>query len=608
MSYLSFSDTAGFIGIDTSSGNKALQLPPVSDRNGRVITFKDKTGNANSHPITIYVDSGDRFEGGASSYTINVNYGALTIIARSPNKWYFIQKPQYIPPPAPDADTLRASTLFVPLQVGDTVLESNTTFSFLQSTQGTYFGGVPNDYYVSTTGPSISSQQIFIADVNTGPYGIGGAGDTNTLTIEQTPTKLSDPLLFNFTGGDQTFVVPPHVYKLYVTLAGAGGGDAWSNDDGFGVVSSSGGRGGLVKGWLAVLPGDVINVAVGQAGVSLGTSGYGQGGTGGYDWPWQWLGSGGGYSFVYNIRTTSKAFAGGGGGATLTFSGITGFKPTGGIGGDGGGLVGEAGASGGPNNAVGGPGGTQLAAGGNGDEHKGGDSIFIIGVDNRLIGGGAGGGGYYGGGSGDTVNVDPAAYGYGGGGGGSSFIDELIDGSTVTGGGAANNENGYVIIQWYEPNRTGNYIEVRDGISKFLLDRGMNVGINVLSNALGYQLTVGGSTLTSSITAASLLLVDQTNNIDNNVLVSDGRLLINGNEINASGYIYSITGVSPIAVDDNGGHNSISFLPTYGINLARNYGYISTYSNVVYMSTAQSITSSFSGNFADARTLITIDL
>jgi hypothetical protein len=603
MSYLSFSDTAGFIGIDTSSGNKALQLPPVSDRNGRVITFKDKTGNANSHPITIHVDSGDRFEGGASSYTINVNYGALTIIARSPNKWYFIQKPQYIPPPAPDADTLRASTLFVPLQVGDTVLESNTTFSFLQSTQGTYFGGVPNDYYVETNGPSISSQQIFIADVNTGPYGIGGAGDTNTLTIEQTPTKLSDPLLFNFTGGDQTFVVPPHVYKLYVTLAGAGGGDASQNGT---LDVASGGRGGLVKGWLAVSPGDVINVAVGQAGSPGGISGYGQGGAGAYnEGSYIYIGSGGGYSYVYNTRTTSKAFAGGGGGATTSNEDVITINS--GNGGEGGGLVGNNGYKGDLVVAVGGPGGTQLAAGGNGDEHKGGDSINI-GGGSILWGGGAGGGGYYGGGSGDTTAANPNGLTYGGGGGGSSFIDELIDGSTVTGGGAANNENGYVIIQWYEPNRTGNYIEVRDGISKFLLDRGMNVGINVLSNALGYQLTVGGSTLTSSITAASLLLVDQTNNIDNNVLVSDGRLLINGYEINASGYIYSITGVSPIAVDDNGGHNSISFLPTYGNNLARNYGYISTYSNVVYMSTARSITSSFSGNFADARTLITIDL
>ena len=606
MSYLSFSDTAGFIGIDTSSGNKALQLPPVSDRNGRVITFKDKTGNANSHPITIHVDSGDRFEGGASSYTINVNYGALTIIARSPNKWYFIQKPQYIPPPAPDADILRASTLFVPLQVGDTVLESNTTFSFLQSTQGTYFGGLPNDYYVSTTGPSISSQQIFIADVNTGTYGIGGEGATNTLTIEQTPTKLSDPSLFNFTGGDQTFVVPPHVYKLYVTLAGAGGGDGSHPAI---VYVRSGGYGGLVKGWLAVSPGDVINVAVGQAGSPGGTSGSGQGGAGAYTAlaGGMYIGSGGGYSYVYNTRTTSKAFAGGGGGGTFSFVNTDGVGDYA-AGGDGGGLVGVAGVGGGPNNAVGGPGGTQLAAGGNGDEHKGGDSINSGLVNGGIMGGGAGGGGYYGGGSGDTVNINPVLPGYGGGGGGSSFIAELIDGTTVAGGGAANNENGYVIIQWYVPNRTGNYIEVRDGISKFLLDRGMNVGINVLSNALGYQLTVGGSTLTSSITAASLLLVDQTNNIDNNVLISDGRLLINGYEINASGYIYSITGVSPIAVDDNGGHNSISFLPTYGINLATNYGYISTYSNVVYMSTAQSITSSFSGNFADARTLITIDL
>lgn len=600
MSYLSFSDTAGFIGIDTSSSNKALQLPPVSDRNGRVITFKDKTGNANSHPITIHVDSGDRFEGGASSYTINVNYGALTIIARSPNKWYFIQKPQYIPPPAPDADILRASTLFVPLQVGDTVLESNTTFSFLQSTQGTYFGGLPNDYYVSTTGPSISSQQIFIADVNTGTYGIGGAGDTNTLTIEQTPTKLSDPSLFNFTGGDQTFVVPPHVYKLYVTLAGAGGGDAISGFYNAQSFSAPGGHGGLVNGWLSVSPGDVINVAVGQAGSQGGTSGYGQGGAGAL-----YIGSGGGYSYVYNTRTTSKAFAGGGGGGTNSFVNID-YSEYGAAGGDGGGLVGVAGVGGGTWNAVGGPGGTQLAAGGNGDEHKGGDSITAV-FDLNVVGGGAGGGGYYGGGCGDTVNINPVL-GYGGGGGGSSYIADLIDGTTVVGGGAANNENGYVIIQWYVPNRTGNYIEVRDGISKFLLDRGMNVGINVLSNALGYQLTVGGSTLTSSITAASLLLVDQTNNIDNNVLISDGRLLINGNEINASGYIYSITGVSPIAVDDNGGNNSISFLPTYGINLATNYGYISTYSNVVYMSTAQSITSSFSGNFADARTLITIDL
>ena len=75
------SATAGFVGVDTTS-LKTITLPLCASREGRVITFKDRTGNAGANPITFITQGSDTFERGAKQYIMNVVYGSVTFISR----------------------------------------------------------------------------------------------------------------------------------------------------------------------------------------------------------------------------------------------------------------------------------------------------------------------------------------------------------------------------------------------------------------------------------------------------------------------------------------------------------------------------------------------
>lgn len=575
---LSFSATAGFIGVDTTYTNKTLQLPAISARNGRVITFKDKTGNAVNNPITLQVNigAGDLFEDGGTTLVINQNYGFVTIVGRT-DTWYVIQQSAVPVITLALGSTVNTSTLFVPLLDVPTT-STNQWFSFLASTQGTYFGGAPGLFNPL---PSISTSQIFIADVTTS---LLQQTSTNTITIEQEPST-SEPIIFDtYTGSTETYVIPEGsgTTRVYIEIYGAGGG----NNDGDTHV---GGRGGFFSGYVYVEEGDTLSIDIGKGG-SLGGTGdsYTSGGDAGNPD----VGQGGGATWVEGPAYIITAGAGGGAGPESD-------------GAPGGGEVGGT-ADSLDGTVHGGQGGTQT------DDGYGGDSWFGQTGEGSSIGGGGGGAGWLGGGGGG----DDGIVGPGGGGGGSSGYD-TAPGVVVTavrniiGGGSAPQTSGRVVIYLqHAPVRSGNYIEVRDGVSKFLLSRDMTMGINVLSNAPGYTLTVGGSTLMSSITTASLQLTDTVLNTDSYITTAGGYLYVNGNlvEGGGGGGISSVVASDPIDYVNSGGHVTLTFLSSYGQNLGTNYGYLSTYSNVVYMSTKRSITSSISGNLADALTLILFDL
>lgn len=258
---------------------------------------------------------------------------------------------------------------------------------------------------------------------------------------------------FNFTGGEQTFVVPPTVTSVSVTLQGGSGG-AFTN----GILHAPGGR---VTADLAVTPGQIIYVIVGGAGQQASPGGFNGGGNGGAG------GSGGGGGS--DIRTAPLAalgsvntrlmVAGGGGGGSGSAPRAEGGSggPTGsngmtlgaaGSGGGGGGGTAVAGGTAGTGGAGcgaacnGQPGG--LASGGSG------------GTNGALgLGGGGGGGGYYGGGGGGGGVGQPG----GGGGGGSNFVTGVGTSNVVSGTedcfpnglvalGCLGRRNGYVSFSW----------------------------------------------------------------------------------------------------------------------------------------------------------------
>ena len=78
---MSVPSTASFIGVDTTS-LKTITMPLTSERQGRVITFKDKTGNAATNAITLITAGPDTFEGSKTQYLINTPYGSITFIAK----------------------------------------------------------------------------------------------------------------------------------------------------------------------------------------------------------------------------------------------------------------------------------------------------------------------------------------------------------------------------------------------------------------------------------------------------------------------------------------------------------------------------------------------
>lgn len=72
--------------VDTSAVTHAVTLPAVAD--GRVVTIKDKANNAGTRNITIN-RGGTSLIDGATSKTINTNYGALRFVSDGTN-WFLI--------------------------------------------------------------------------------------------------------------------------------------------------------------------------------------------------------------------------------------------------------------------------------------------------------------------------------------------------------------------------------------------------------------------------------------------------------------------------------------------------------------------------------------
>ena len=229
---------------------------------------------------------------------------------------------------------------------------------------------------------------------------------------------------FNYTGAAQTYTVPACVNSITVDVKGGAGGDSPN-----GV--SFGGNGGRVQAIIPVMPGQILNIYVGQSpsAASAGVGGWNGGGTGGSS-----SGGGGGAS---DIRQGGSALsnrvivAGGGGGAGYNcFLG-------GDNGGNGGGLIGGNGLSCNAQDPIyAGQGGTQTSGGAGatgggfpGSLGNGGNwGTTYCGC------GGGGGGGYYGGGGGS----------YSAGGGGSSYTISTATGVTHTQG--SQSTNGQILI------------------------------------------------------------------------------------------------------------------------------------------------------------------
>jgi hypothetical protein len=261
----------------------------------------------------------------------------------------------------------------------------------------------------------------------------------------------AEPIIFDYTGSLVTFTVP--TTSLYQILAfGAQGGNGPS-------VLAPGGRGAEIGGKFSLTAGEILQIAVGGAGLDRG---------------------GGGGSFVVGPGNTPLVIAGGGGGGGIDFGtgpgqgGLTGPDGGGGFGngtGPGGGTGGNGGAAG--FGAGGGGGGGFLTAGGSLSGGGGGTFPGLAGGD---FGGGFGGGGGEGRGSGGGGGYSGGGGGLGSpgggasGGGGGSFdagADQILVADFQTG-------NGQVIITELAA------AEVPEPVSLALVGTGL-VGLTVIT-------------------------------------------------------------------------------------------------------------------------------
>ncbi len=244
---------------------------------------------------------------------------------------------------------------------------------------------------------------------------------------------------FNFTGADQTYVVPAGVNTISVKLWGAGGGGGDNNNTG------PGGGGAYVSGLLCVTPGETITIVTGgrgrQGGGNASVTTYGGGGLG-RDYSRDG-GSGGGRSAIIRGGTQVAIAGGGGGGGGSGSNSGNGTRYHGGAAGG----VGADGVRGGDrDNFSGGAGGCGgLNTGGIQNCNGGGNAVGSQGGNGEsgsfTYGGGGGGGGYAGGEGGASGGNNS-----GGGGGGSSYFSgsNLVtaSGNARIAGNAADADNG----------------------------------------------------------------------------------------------------------------------------------------------------------------------
>jgi len=382
-----------------------------------------------------------------------------------------------------------------------------------------------NDYYCGTS-------DFYTNNCTTICYSAGFT--TTTITEPDTSTAGTNPTFGSGTFGQ--FTVPSCVSSLGFYLWGSGGGVE--------QAAPSGG-GGFTSGCLAVTPGQVLEVVVGEGGASEGTpsSVYALGGGGSNTTgPYDIAAPGGGLSGIFtndegfpalqaNAPKAPQVFgvAGGGGGSGFT-------SPTA-HGGAAGGLTGNVG--GGTETAQTGSSGT---AGGGGDQEQGGQSASPDSLqDGAFLRGGrggsgdvfnaaGGGGGYFGGGGGYFTPNSCA--GGGGGGGGSSYYGhpQITCGSTEGGGasGTPQANSGYNFIgggitsPFYVPGTnegwSGDCGPSGPGEDGYVL---LTAQVSGLGQPGGGSSTIVSSTFTSTSVATSARIVVFEENVDTPTLNTD---------------------------------------------------------------------------------------
>jgi len=193
----------------------------------------------------------------------------------------------------------------------------NQAASFSATTGGATYAWT----FPSGTPASSNLQNPQVTWANTGTYTVKlvvtdnqGCADSSSQSVTVTNCPPPGSQTFSYTGSPQSFTVPACVTSIQLDVRGAQGGNGGNGQYCSNTVL--GGNGGRVQATLAVSPGQVIGVVVGQKGGN-GQSFCGPctGGTGGY---------GGSFNGINGGNTSSGVTASGGGGGGASYVALNG--------------------------------------------------------------------------------------------------------------------------------------------------------------------------------------------------------------------------------------------------------------------------------------------
>ena len=75
--------------INTNTNSGTVTLPSATTVSGRVISFKDSTGNFNNNSFTLICNGSDTFEDGTTQKVLYESFGSIQVVA-SGTKWYIL--------------------------------------------------------------------------------------------------------------------------------------------------------------------------------------------------------------------------------------------------------------------------------------------------------------------------------------------------------------------------------------------------------------------------------------------------------------------------------------------------------------------------------------
>ena len=222
---LQIPSTGAFIAVDTSTTSKIIQLPLTGERQGRVITIKDRTGQANKNPIIIQTTGQETFQDSSTSYKLSNSFDSVTFIASS-GKWLLFSNS------SESSSTIQG--------LGTLGFISSGTVNIISTAQLTStIQGLGTLGYLSSAITNLSSI-ISTPQLTSSLQGLGTLGYISTPSLISTVASMSDHFTIlsasvSSLNASNIYSVQSYISSLHVDSLQIGTGTGWVN---FGAIQA----------------------------------------------------------------------------------------------------------------------------------------------------------------------------------------------------------------------------------------------------------------------------------------------------------------------------------------------------------------------------------